>query len=293
VKSLSIKSYAKLNLYLEVLNKRPDHYHNILTVFEKISLFDEITLKSRRDTQIKIISHQADVPLGEKNLAYQAASLLKKDLGINKGIDIKIEKRIPVASGLGGGSSNAASVLRGLNQLWNLALSQARLISYGRRLGADVPFFLSEASYALGRKRGDEIEIIPLKKRFWHLLLVPKIKVSTQAVYKRIDQIRRVQSARLTNYPDNVKMLLKGLRDNNFFLINKAIFNELEAVTIDLFPALGELKEKLLNMGFKNIVMSGSGPAMFVFVSSRKEGGQVCRQLGKISTWQTFLVRTV
>ncbi len=91
---------------------------------------------------------------------------------------------------------------------------------------------------------------------------------------------------------DNVKMLLKGLRDNNFFLIDKAVFNELEAVAIDLFPGLEELKEKLLNMGFKNVLMSGSGPAMFVFVSSRKEGEQVYRQLGKSSKWQAFLART-
>ena len=153
---LKVSSSAKLNLYLEVLDKRPDGYHNLRTVFERISLSDTITLKEIGTPEIKIISDSKEIPCDRRNLAYKAAEILKEDLGIEKGLEIRIKKIIPVGAGLGGGSSNAASVLLGLNRLWRLGLSRRRLLGYAARLGSDVSFFIYDCPYALGTSRGKD-----------------------------------------------------------------------------------------------------------------------------------------
>lgn len=318
MKTYKIKSYAKINLYLEVLKKRRDNYHQIITLFERISLCDEIYLKPRQDKAIRIKCNYPDIPKGKTNLTYRAASLLKKDFGINKGVDIKINKRIPPASGLGGGSSNAASVLLGLNRLWKLNLSKEKLISYGKKLGCDVPFFLSNIPFALGFGRGDEIKAVTtVKKRFWHILAVPKIKVSTKKVYTRLDKIlkdrtrrsllsqsrERVpaflkpnsllsEGSRLTKPITNVKILTQVLKKGKIPLIKKSIFNRLKTATFNLYPELKRLKNIMLDLGIEAISMSGSGPAMFGIVSSRKEASVLCRKLSRFREWDIFLVRT-
>ena len=291
--SVCIKSYAKLNLYLRVIKKRKDRYHNITTLFERISLYDRIKLTARKDKKVNIICDYPNLPSGKSNLAYQAAYLIRKNLSIDNGVNIEIKKRIPLASGLGGGSSNAAAVLLGLNRLWNLNLSKKKLVSFAELLGADVPFFICASAFALGSRRGDRIKAIDIKNRFWHVLVVPKLKVTTESVYKQFDQIYRSNPLRLTNPLDDVKMLLLRLRNNNVPLIKKAIFNHLEVPAFKIYPCLQKIRNRLLKIIPKdNISMSGSGPAMFVFVSSRKEGERLCRQLGKIRHWRTFLVRT-
>ena len=151
---LKVSSYAKLNLYLEILDKRPDGYHNLRTVFERISLSDTIILKEIDSPEIRIISDSKDIPRDSRNLAYKAAEIIKEDLGISKGVEIRIKKIIPVGAGLGGGSSNAASVLLGLNRLWRLGLSRGRLLGYAARLGSDVSFFIYNCPYAIGVSRG-------------------------------------------------------------------------------------------------------------------------------------------
>lgn len=311
MKYIYIKSYAKLNLYLRVLNKRKDNYHSIITLFERIDLYDRIHLRPRKDSEVRLICADTDLPQGKSNLACQAAYLLQEKLDINKGIDIRIKKRIPIAAGLGGGSSNAAAVLIGLNRLWNLNLNREKLISFGKMLGADVPFFLYATSFALGLKRGDQIKIKRIKNRFWHVLVVPEVRISTAAVYRKLDQICRlstfkpVRSApislnferkveRLTKPLDDVKMLLLTLRKNNLVLLKKLAFNQLETAASELYPKLTRIKNELLNrISGDEISISGSGPAMFVFVSSRKEGERLCRQLGRTRQRKVFLVRTI
>jgi 4-diphosphocytidyl-2-C-methyl-D-erythritol kinase len=144
VKALKCNSYAKLNLYLEVLNKRKDGFHNIRTIFERISLCDKIFLKSRPDGKIRITSPSKEIPKDKTNLAFKSAKILKSALNIKEGVEIKIIKNIPVSAGLGGGSSNAAATLLGLNKLWGLNLSKKRLVSFAKEIGSDVPFFISK-----------------------------------------------------------------------------------------------------------------------------------------------------
>jgi 4-diphosphocytidyl-2-C-methyl-D-erythritol kinase len=291
VNTLTLNSYAKLNLYLEVLNIRKDQYHNIKTIFERISLSDKIILRSRQDKKIKIICSSPEIPKDNSNLAYQSAQLLQMSLNINRGADIEIIKHIPVGSGLGGGSSNAAGVLVGLNKLWRLNLSQKELVSYAGKVGCDVPFFVYNISFAQGRARGDKIRQLELldNVRFWHILVVPKLMVSSARIYKEWDSLRM----KLTKPKYNAKILTSALRTFNFALIGEALFNSLEQVTTKLYPQVRRIKEKLKAMGAKSILMSGSGPAVFGIVSSRREGQVLYRQLKEeYRFWQVYLTRT-
>jgi 4-diphosphocytidyl-2-C-methyl-D-erythritol kinase len=286
-----LHSYAKLNLYLEVLNIRSDQYHNIKTIFERISLSDKIILKPRQDKKIKIISSTPKIPKDNSNFAYQSAKLLQDSLKIKRGVDIKIIKRIPVGSGLGGGSSNAASVLLGLNKLWRLNLTQDQLVSYAKKIGCDVPFFVYDVRFAQGLARGDKIRLLAALNnlKLWHILVVPKIKVSSKQIYRKWDSAR----IKLTRPKYDVKILSLALRKLDRVLIGKSLFNGLQRITAKLYPEVTRIKEKLNAMGLKSILMSGSGPAVFGVVSSRREGAALCRQLKREQkSWQVYLTRT-
>ena len=293
MKSCKLKSYAKVNLYLEVLKKRADGYHQILTLFERISLFDEINIRPRLDKKIRIFCSEPQIPKGKGNLAYRAASLLKTVSGIDKGADIRIKKRIPAAAGLAGGSSNAASVLLGLNRLWGLNLSKKRLISYAKQLGSDVPFFLANASFALGKSRGDDIKAVKgIKIKLWHILAVPKTKVSTKTIYRGLDKIADFSVTGLTKAASNVKILIRALKESKVPMQGERLFNRLEGATFGLYPQVERLKNKMRDLGVKAVLMSGSGPAVFGIVSSRKEAEAICRKLYRLGYGSTFAVST-
>lgn len=283
-------SYAKLNLYLEVVNIRKDNYHNIKTLFERIDLSDKIILKSLRDKKIKIACNLPAVPKDDTNLAYLSAKLLQDTFKINRGVEIKIIKRILVGAGLGGGSSNAATVLMGLNKLWRLSLTQDKLLDLARVIGSDVPFFIYNSPFALGYGRGDKVKPLKLLNnlKLWHILVVPQIKVSTPLIYKNWDIY-----AGLTKPKYNVKILNLALRKRNLSLPGEALFNGLEKITTRLYPEVNQIKERLKNLGLKSILMSGSGPAVFGVVSSRKEAISLKRQLRKENrSWKIFITRT-
>ncbi len=331
---LTLNSYAKLNLYLSVRNKRKDNYHNIETIFERINLADKIILTSRKDSLIKINCSNPRLPDDASNLAFRSAKLLQESLNLNKGVNIKIVKRIPIGSGLGGGSSNAAAVVTGLNKLWELHLSQKKLVAFGAKVGSDVPFFLYNCPFASGKGRGDRIT--PLrglnKVRLWHILIVPKICVSTPLIYKNWDKLKGSRDenscpikltppfltlkgrpsytllrkglskrdlkikerAGLTGPKYGANIIYLALRKNDFRLFKEAIFNSLEPVTTALYPEVLRIKAKLLQLGLQSILMSGSGPAVFALVSSRKEAVGLCRLFKKESRfWQVFLTWTV
>jgi 4-diphosphocytidyl-2-C-methyl-D-erythritol kinase len=313
MKKLILNSYAKLNLYLLVLNKRGDNYHNIKTVFERIDLSDKIILIPRQDNKIKIISSARNIPKDSSNLAYRSAKLLQNRFNINRGADIKIIKHIPVGGGLGGGSSNAASVLVALNKLWGLNLDRDKLAGLAKKIGCDVPFFIYNAPFALGVARGDRIRILDTlsKVRLWHILAVPKTEVSTELIYNKWDIAMKsfketlsnlfgressgiLKKAGLTRPSYDVKMLTSALRKKDLFLISKALFNSLQEVTAKLYPEVARIKEKLGILGVKAILMSGSGPAIFGIVHSRKEAVSLCRQLREENkSWRVFTTSTI
>jgi 4-diphosphocytidyl-2-C-methyl-D-erythritol kinase len=308
---LTLNSYAKVNLYLRVLNKRKDGYHTIETVFERIDLCDKIILKPRGDNLIKIISGKKGLPKDRTNLAFRAARLLKDKYRIDKGVDIEIIKRIPIGSGLGGGSSNAASVLSGLNRLWKLGLPLEELADLGGKIGSDVPFFIYNCRFALGKGKGDKITPLPgLEKiSFDHVLAVPKIHVSTPLIYKNWDKLRsqgRIRSPQsnpasknkylsgLTRQKSGVKIIVSSIKKKDLLSLNKAALNSLEPVTERLYPQVESIKNKFLVGGAQFMLMSGSGPAVFGIVPSRKEAVGLFRQLKRENRlWQVFLARTI
>lgn len=307
---LLLNSYAKLNLYLQVLNNRKDTYHNIKTLFERIDLSDKIILKDRQDKIIKLTCNSTDVPCNHTNLAYRSARLLQDKFNLKKGVDIKILKRIPIGAGLGGGSSNAAVVLMGLNKLWELNLTKAKLLSLARTIGSDVPFFIYNCPFAWGLGRGDIIR--PFRSfdnlRLCHILIVPRIKVVTAHIYKAWDAHstltpleipnlckRKIKFlTALTRQKYDAKMLNLALRKKDLNLLGETLFNDLEAITTRLYPEVIRIKNRLKSLGLKSILMSGSGPAVFGIVSSRKEAVTLKGQLKKENNfWQVFVTETV
>lgn len=288
-----LKSYAKINLYLAVLNRRKDGYHNINTIFERIDLFDTITLKPRPDKLIRIISSSPDIPKDSRNIAYRSAKLLQDDFNPAYGADIKIVKRIPVGAGLGGGSSNAAAVLAGLNKLWGLGLSQKQLLGYAKKLGADVPFFLYDTAFARGEKSGDKIT--PLRQlegvKLWHILIVPELMVSTPLIYKKWDL--QPQKVRLTKARSDVRILISALGKRDISLLAKVLYNSLNRVTVKLYPQTLRPLKRLSFLGVKASLMSGSGPAAFGIVASRNEALNLHRELRKKNRlWRIFVAAT-
>ncbi|OGX16306.1 MAG: 4-(cytidine 5'-diphospho)-2-C-methyl-D-erythritol kinase [Omnitrophica WOR_2 bacterium RBG_13_41_10] len=322
-----LRAYAKLNLYLKVLKKRGDNYHNIETIFERINLFDTVLVNKRRDKKINLVASRAGLPQNPaKNIAYKSAELLQKKFKINYGADIKIIKRIPIAAGLGGGSSDAAVVLLALNKLWGLHLTKENLASLAKNIGADVPFFIYNCPFAYAQAKGDKIK--PLtdckKTKLWHILIIPNKRVITAMVYKQWDCARlkltpRLRSGSMVSVPRlrsglvlslskdevepltrpkyDVKILHLALRKRDPGLLGKALFNSLEPVTLSLYPEVGVIRNELSRIGVKSILMSGSGPAVFGVLSSKKEGLALLRQLRarmkkRKKSWQVFLVRT-
>lgn len=294
---LRIQSYAKLNLFLEVKSKRKDGFHPLVTLFEKIDLSDTIILRPRVDGAIKIICAHPGVPSDKRNLCFRSAELLKKACRVKEGVTIKIVKRIPVGAGLGGGSSNAAAALEGLNRLWKLNLSMPILRSLSKQIGSDVAFFTHRNSFALGVGRGDIIqELNSLKDiRLWHILVVPKIRVLTHRVYQKWDYFSRIKNknVRLTKPKYDVRLLTSSLRRKAGVCAGEYLYNGLEPVTTYLYPEVRRVKEKLSQMGVKSILMSGSGPAVFGIVSSKKEALALSAQLQRERhSWRVFVTRT-
>ena len=295
---LIIKSFAKINLYLQVLSKRKDNFHNLSTLFARIDLADTLIFRKRRDSFIRIKCAHPQVPQDETNLCYRAAALLKQELNLGLGIEIELKKCIPVGAGLGGGSSNAASVLLGLNKFWNLNLPETKLVKLGSKLGSDVPFFIYQKKFALGSQRGDKIEpLVSLDKlKLWFILVYPNLKVSTPLIYQKFDSSLPVGRAfsRLTRQKHNVKLLVSQLLKSGQRLAPEFLFNSLEAITSNLYPVVNQVKNALSNIGLDKVMMSGSGPAVFAICDSCRQAQSLRNKLYKqYKSWQVFVVSTV
>jgi 4-diphosphocytidyl-2C-methyl-D-erythritol kinase len=304
-KTLVVKSFAKVNLYLRVLGKRKDNFHNLATLFARIDLSDRIVLKNREDGRITIKCASPHVPKDETNLCYRAADLLRQECKLKRGLDIEIDKKIPVGAGLGGGSSDAAGVLVGLNRLWRLRLGRPRLAALASKLGSDVPFFIYDTKFALGSGRGDKIK--PLSSlhnvKLWFILVYPGIHVSTPLIYRKFDLYMSGKSrreplnkgiSRLTRQIPDVKIILSELSKKGSPLGPESLFNDLESVTSRIYPVVGKVKNALLTTGLRRVMMSGSGPAVFAICDCRAQAMDLCAKLRqKHKSWQIFLISAV
>mgnify|MGYP006371363921 CR=1 FL=1 len=256
---LYVKAPAKINLTLDVLYKRPDNYHEVEMVMTTVDLADRIGLETRKDGQIKIISADNFVPDDQRNFAYQAAELIKSTYGIKEGVDISIEKQIPIAAGLAGGSSDAAATLRGLNELWNLNLSLDELAELGSKIGSDVSFCVYGGT-ALATGRGEKIQELTAPPTCWVVLAKPKIGVSTADVYGGLN-IEGLQ------HP-NTSEMIKAIETEDYELMCNSLGNVLETVTFNLHPEVITIKEQMQRFGADAVLMSGSGPTVFGLVEN-------------------------
>ncbi|WP_027410127.1 4-(cytidine 5'-diphospho)-2-C-methyl-D-erythritol kinase [Anoxybacteroides tepidamans] len=254
---LLVKAPAKINLSLDVLHKRPDGYHEVKMVMTTIDLADRIELIPLSSDTIKIISHNRFVPDDHRNLAYQAAKLLKETFGIREGVAISITKTIPVAAGLAGGSSDAAATLRGLNKLWKLGLTLDQLAELGAKIGSDVSFCVYGGT-AIATGRGEKIEHIPAPPPCWVILAKPTIGVSTAEVYRNLN-------LNTITHPD-VDGMVQAIKSQNYERICSLVGNVLEDVTLRKYPEVANIKEQMKRFGADAVLMSGSGPTVFGLV---------------------------
>ncbi|MFT4415976.1 4-(cytidine 5'-diphospho)-2-C-methyl-D-erythritol kinase [Fredinandcohnia humi] len=278
---LLVKAPAKINLALDVLHKRPDGYHEVRMVMTTIDLADRLELSDHDSDEIKVISHNRFVPDDSRNLAYQAAQLLKKRYGVKKGVVISITKTIPVAAGLAGGSSDAAATLRGLNQFWNLGLSLDELATLGAEIGSDVSFCVYGGT-ALATGRGEVITHIESPPHCWVILAKPTIGVSTADVYRNL-------SLENVTHPD-VDGMIRAIESKDFQGICDRVGNVLEDVTLKLHPEVAHIKDQMKRFGADAVLMSGSGPTVFGLVQRESRMQRIYNGLRGFSD-QVYAVR--
>lgn len=271
MRELNIHSYAKVNLFLEVLGKRDDGYHQIETVLQEIDLHDTLHFEEG-EKGIEISASHPQLPSGEDNLVYRAAQLLQQKLGLSRGVKIRIEKKIPLASGLGGGSSNAAATLRGLLRLWEVQVREETLLEWGALLGMDVPFFLKGGT-VLATGRGEILTPIDSHCKFWMVLVNPGFRIASAWAYGRL-------SLSLTERDKSAK-ILNCLRLGDVRGVGKCLYNRMEEVVNREYPEIARIKGELLHFGALGAVMSGSGPTVVGIVTKKSEALRIGRQFSR------------
>lgn len=276
------KAYAKINLGLDILGKRDDGYHQVRMVMQSIGLHDTVELEEGEGLQTKVSG--CSLPTGPENLVWQAATLLANECDKNPNVHIKLNKKIFLAAGLAGGSSDAAAVLRGLNRLWQLKLSAQELEELAAKLGSDVPFCISGGT-ALAEGRGEVLTQLP-EAPILHLVLAkPKVEVSTAWVYKNFNQDM------VKNRP-NIDEIIKALTESDMSKLLANCGNVLEAVTISAHSIIAQIKKRMLEQGAIYSLMSGSGPTVFGIANSEECAQQVLKSLENLNL-ETKVTTTV
>ncbi|MDS9473298.1 4-(cytidine 5'-diphospho)-2-C-methyl-D-erythritol kinase [Sporosarcina pasteurii] len=253
------KAPAKINLTLDVLHKRSDGFHEVEMVMTTVDLADRIWLRSTNDGKITIKTSDYFIPTDQRNLAYQAAKLLMQKYSVTEGVEITIEKSIPVAAGLAGGSSDAAATLRGLNRLWKLGLSNEELAEIGAKIGSDIPFCVYGGT-ALATGRGEKIQKLVSPPNCWVILVKPAISVSTASIYGNLEIGRYTHP--------NTQAMIEALENKDYVQMCQTLENVLEPVTMALYPEVVVLKEQMKKFGADSVLMSGSGPTVFGLVEN-------------------------
>ena len=267
------RSYAKINLYLDVLRKRRDGYHNIETIFQTVGLYDELSFMN--DRHVSMTCSGADLDTGASNLVFRAATLLKEATGYSGGARIHLEKRIPIAAGLAGGSGNAAATLTALNKLWELRLPMARLMRYARVLGADVPYCMRGGTVAAWL-RGEAMRPLPPLSGLWIVLAYPPIAVSAGHVYGH-PMLEHSRARPFAGHSASLRRAIAAAERRDF---SAAVFNRMERPVFHEFPSLAGIKETLLSSGCQAAAMSGSGPTLFGICPSRRQAEHIAEALG-------------
>lgn len=260
---ISLKALAKINLGLDVLGKREDGYHEVRMVMQTIHLYDRVEIKKTRSPHIHVETNLYYLPVNEDNLVYRAAKLMKDEFQIKEGVRIVLQKFIPVAAGLAGGSSDAAAVLVGMNRIFNLGLKQNKLMELGLKIGADVPFCIMRGT-ALAEGIGEKLTALPPMPKCPVLIAKPAISVSTKAVYEGLKLYDGME------HP-NIDGVMEGIQQKDLKGVASHMGNILETVTIPMYPVIEDIKKLMLENGALNAMMSGSGPTVFGLFPNEKE----------------------
>jgi 4-diphosphocytidyl-2-C-methyl-D-erythritol kinase len=276
VKALRLKSPAKVNLRLEILRRREDGYHELRTIMQKISLYDAISISLKNGRGISISTNHPNLPIGRGNIAYRAAQMILKRLEYKVGLQIDIRKEIPLGAGLGGGSSNAATILKALNQLLKMDLPTRELMKIGLDIGADVPFFFSEGP-AIASGIGERLRGIVLPD-LWYVLVYPNFEVSTRWAYQNFVLTKRQFHFRFHKFlksPEGVSCLLR---------------NDLEEVVSKRYPQIYLMKEMLSSVGALGTLMTGSGPTVFGVFAGKKDASKAYKKTKNMSIEKGWIV---
>lgn len=253
--SIRLKARAKINLGLDVLGKREDGYHEVRMVMQTIGIYDRLILTKILEEEIRITSNLAFLPVNENNLIYKAIKLLKDEYHFPGGVSVDLNKFIPVAAGMAGGSTDAASTMFGVNRLFGLNLSMGKMMELGVRLGADVPYCVMRGT-ALAEGIGEKLTRITPVPHMWILIAKPQINVSTRLVYEQLDM------GGIQKHPD-IDGIIRAIEAQDVVRIAQSMGNVLENVTVPLYPVIETIKQDMLSHGAINAMMSGSGPTVF------------------------------
>ena len=284
--SIVLKSFGKINLGLDVVRRRPDGYHEVRMIMQTVGLCDTLVMKKTAGKAVTMRCDLSFLPTDRKNLVYQAAELMKEKYHISSGITVDLKKRIPVAAGMAGGSSNCAAAIKGMNELFGLNLSKEEMCEIGVLLGADVPYCIWGGT-ALAEGIGEKLTRIPSIPDCWILIAKPGISVSTAFAYKnlKLDQLER--------HPD-IDGMIRDLEEQNLDGICSKLENVLETVTIPKHPIIRELKEHLLEHGAEGALMSGSGPTVFGIYKEKRTARKALESLRSIQdVKQAYVVEPV
>lgn len=260
---INLKAYAKINLGLDVVRKREDGYHEVRMIMQTINLFDKLYLNRTKSPSISVDTNLHFLPTDENNLVFKAASLLKNECNIQEGVHINLEKKIPVAAGMAGGSSDAATTLYGMNILFNLKLSKKELMDFAVRLGADVPYCIMRGT-ALSEGIGEILTPLPPFPQCHVLIVKPPISVSTKYVYESLRLADGIE------HPD-IDGIIRSIEQKDLRGAVGLFGNVLEGVTEKEYPIISQIKDTMLELGALNSLMSGSGPTVFGLFEDRRE----------------------
>ncbi len=264
IRHLGLKAYGKVNLGLDVLRKREDGYHEVRMIMQTVGLYDKIDIYLKETPGIEVVTNLYYLPVNENNLVYKAARLLMEEFHIIHGIRIHLNKFIPVSAGMAGGSSDAATVLFGVNKMFQLDLTREELMERGVKIGADVPYCLMRGT-ALSEGIGEILTPLPDMPQCQVLIAKPGVSVSTKFVYEHLD----LPGLRKEDHPD-IDGMIKAIGNHNIYQVSERLGNVLETVTIPEYPVIAQIKDKMIELGAVNALMSGSGPTVFgIFTSPR------------------------
>lgn len=278
------KAYAKINLGLDVLRRRMDGYHEVKMIMQTVDIWDRLTFRISSEPGIELSVGNAALPVGKDNLIYRAAELITKEKNIRQGVRITLEKNIPVAAGMAGGSTDAAAVFHGFNELFDLSMSLEEMKKLGVKIGADVPYCIMGGT-ALSEGIGEILTPLPAPPACVLLVAKPDIDVSTKFVYENL------HADRLERHPD-IDGMIEAIKAGDMRGITGRMENVLETVTIRKYPVIEKIKELMKTEGAESALMSGSGPTVFGIFTEREAAQRAADQIrGKELAQQVFVTR--